>query len=648
MDFRKLHRAAMPTASAAHNSSEPLALTELPVNILDALIPGYSVISRYVLELIGFDISIFVSVGVLLFASTKGLQWLRTQLEWLFRHYLVSSVYIDDGDDLFDMMMSWLDAQSDAMSRRSVKAKTQRGSQGDESTEGEADAALDEDGMFNFNKWSARIPPRYEPYYGRHFFWYKGRLFIFYRSKKPAAQSVQVQFGATREDDLMQLDCVGRSTEPIKDLLKTVKAWSLNKQRSTTSIRHPTPKDQARRAGAWSKTSSRPSRPMETVILDEHQKTMIQQDMNEYLHPLSPKWYATRGIPYRRGYLFHGPPGTGKTSLSFALAGIFGLEIYAISLQEPTLTEGDLMQLFNGLPRRCIVLLEDIDSAGLIRDGKSDDDDDNGKRRKRKNEKEADEKDSDDKAEKDGKEKGQGKDGKRGKDSKATEKDDDKFTLQDLAKELKSIGGSGVAGGFGGRGGRHGGSNEQNSNRQPGTGISLSGLLNAIDGVATHEGRILIMTTNHPEKLDAALIRPGRVDMKIKFRLAMHEQVRELFIRMYSAGNGTVPVVKGDKSKAANGSLANGLTMNGHAKKPLESAFAFAADDSELKNLALEFADKIPEDTFTPAEIQGHLMRYKKTPQDALDSIDHWVKETIEDKEKQRKAKEKDSDGEDE
>jgi chaperone BCS1 len=42
--------------------------------------------------------------------------------------------------------------------------------------------------------------------------------------------------------------------------------------------------------------------------------------------------------------------------------------------------------------------------------------------------------------------------------------------------------------------------------------LDLAGLLNVLDGVVDCPNRILIMTTNHPEKLDAALIRPGRID----------------------------------------------------------------------------------------------------------------------------------------
>jgi len=49
--------------------------------------------------------------------------------------------------------------------------------------------------------------------------------------------------------------------------------------------------------------------------------------------------------------------------------------------------------------------------------------------------------------------------------------------------------------------------------RQPAEGkVTLSGLLNALDGLAAAEGRLLFMTTNHPDRLDPALIRPGRAD----------------------------------------------------------------------------------------------------------------------------------------
>ena len=59
--------------------------------------------------------------------------------------------------------------------------------------------------------------------------------------------------------------------------------------------------------------------------------------------------------------------------------------------------------------------------------------------------------------------------------------------------------------------------------------LDLAGLLNVLDGVVDCPNRILIMTTNHPEKLDAALIRPGRIDKILKLdyiEAALAQEVR--------------------------------------------------------------------------------------------------------------------------
>jgi chaperone BCS1 len=118
----------------------------------------------------------------------------------------------------------------------------------------------------------------------------------------------------------------------------------------------------------WIRYLVQPSRPLQSISLNEQQKSRLLLDMNEYLDPKTARWYAARGIPYRRGILFHGPPGTGKTSLTFALGGVFNLSIYCVSLNDVRLTEEHLATLFSSLPARCIVLLEDVDTAGLLRD----------------------------------------------------------------------------------------------------------------------------------------------------------------------------------------------------------------------------------------------------------------------------------------
>lgn len=64
--------------------------------------------------------------------------------------------------------------------------------------------------------------------------------------------------------------------------------------------------------------------------------------------------------------------------------------------------------------------------------------------------------------------------------------------------------------------------------------VTFSGLLNALDGVASAEERIAFMTTNHIERLDDALIRPGRVDMTIRLGEATKWQMEQMWDRFYA------------------------------------------------------------------------------------------------------------------
>jgi chaperone BCS1 len=64
-------------------------------------------------------------------------------------------------------------------------------------------------------------------------------------------------------------------------------------------------------------------------------------------------------------------------------------------------------------------------------------------------------------------------------------------------------------------------------------GVSFSGLLNALDGVASRPGIITVLTTNHFEKLDPALIRTGRIDYRQHFAAATAEQVRRYVRHFY-------------------------------------------------------------------------------------------------------------------
>ena len=66
-----------------------------------------------------------------------------------------------------------------------------------------------------------------------------------------------------------------------------------------------------------------------------------------------------------------------------------------------------------------------------------------------------------------------------------------------------------------------------------GANVTFSGLLNALDGVASAEERIMFLTTNHVDRLDEALVRPGRVDMTVRLDEASRYQIQQLWNRFY-------------------------------------------------------------------------------------------------------------------
>jgi len=65
--------------------------------------------------------------------------------------------------------------------------------------------------------------------------------------------------------------------------------------------------------------------------------------------------------------------------------------------------------------------------------------------------------------------------------------------------------------------------------------LNLAGLLNVLDGVVDSPGRILVMTTNHPEKLDAALIRPGRINFVIELTYMRRQPLCDLIMHVMMA-----------------------------------------------------------------------------------------------------------------
>lgn len=190
--------------------------------------------------------------------------------------------------------------------------------------------------------------------------------------------------------------------------------------------------------GGWSRRSDIPMRTMDSVVLPPGQAESILADLRQFLD--SEDEYVRRSMPYHRGYLLEGSPGSGKSSLVQALATELKLNLWYLPLKDVD-RDANLIQLVQEVPAGSILLLEDIDGFMGAHD----------------------------RAEGDESEKG----------------------------------------------------------------ASLMGLLNSLDGVATPFGLVTFMTSNYPELLDPALIRPGRVDRREHIGYVTQEQADGLFQMFY-------------------------------------------------------------------------------------------------------------------
>ena len=363
------------------------------------------------------------------------------------------------------------------------------------------DAIPIKDGFADLSKF--QWTRQYMPGWGVHWFTYRGHWVRLCRSRR----QFEVSGRPVRDDpwnETLRFSCFGFSPKPLMEMLDhAADEYDSSILQGMVSIFRPVDK-----CACWGHLATTRARGIDTVAMDEVARTRTRDDINRFL--LNRAWYAERTIPYRRGYMLEGPPGTGKSSLVQALTGFFGLNTYLVPLLSKDLTEDNLASLFASLPARCVVLFEDIDTAGIVVRSLND-----------------------------------------GKLETPAESDED--------------------------------------DEQTGVGcnISLAGLLNIIDGVGASEGRILMMTTNAIEKLDEALVRPGRIDVTIKFALATDEVAKALFSRLYKG--------------------CPGMT----------------------EDLAAAFACKFGGGKNSPAVIQSFVMEYPDEPQEALELADRWIEEHV-------------------
>ncbi|KAK2005331.1 P-loop containing nucleoside triphosphate hydrolase protein [Colletotrichum eremochloae] len=470
--------------------AQPTHLTPRHMSIVDVFFPGFTSIATASQQYLGINLDYWAGLicicGMILFFGKLAYKSIGDFVNT----HLTSKTDVHDPDEAYDMLESWISAQSFAKNACSSLA----------SVDGKRGRTL----IHPNSDITAKKPLRFTPWREKLSFWHNGRRFSLQCTQNETA------FFARKT---MTISCIGRSSQFLRDFLNECRVEYLRLSENKTSV--------FENHNGWKRTITRDVRPIDTVAMKEELKQMLLGDIRSFLDPKARSWYANRGIPYRRGYLLYGCPGTGKTSLSMSIAGCFGLDIYVLSLAG--INDMQLSALFAELPQRCVVLLEDVDAVGTTRSRDTD----------------ADESDS----------------------------------------------GSEIS---------------RTSSQSSGT-LSLSGLLNVLDGVASQEGRVLIMTTNHIEHLDDALIRPGRVDKKIEFQLADSDVIRKLFCTVFE-----------------------------QSEEELPNAESRDKDKEEVRRLAVRFAAMIPELEFSPANILSFLLSNRDSPSKALADAERWMSQVKE------------------
>lgn len=113
--------------------------------------------------------------------------------------------------------------------------------------------------------------------------------------------------------------------------------------------------------GDWCNQGYKRSRPAKSVILPEGQLESIVRDIKDFVARDTKAWYEAHGLPHRRSYLFHGPPGCGKTSTIKMIAGMFRLNACFLSLTASDFSNQALQDALSTMPRRGLLVLEDVD-----------------------------------------------------------------------------------------------------------------------------------------------------------------------------------------------------------------------------------------------------------------------------------------------
>lgn len=206
------------------------------------------------------------------------------------------------------------------------------------------------------------------------------------------------------------------------------------------------------------------------LVIDPVVKHSLDKKLADFKN--NRKWYIERNIPWKLTILLYGPPGTGKTSLVRYIADYLERSLYSMSLS--TVAKGDMMEMLaEASHNNGVVAIEDFDISGAANRRSSID------------------------------------------------IDEDSLSDDHSHSSAPAIG----------------------SNRpthitptSPGNtlAVDLYDMLNSFQGLIPLDGVVTVLTTNHIEKIDPALLRSGRIDLKLEIKALKFDQIVEFYKTYYN------------------------------------------------------------------------------------------------------------------
>jgi hypothetical protein len=104
-------------------------------------------------------------------------------------------------------------------------------------------------------------------------------------------------------------------------------------------------------------------RGLDSIALDSQQENLLKKELDTFVNDR--KFYERIGLPYRRGILLYGKPGTGKTSLINAISSHLSRDIYYLNLKMVE-DDSELSALFSSVPPNQLIVIEDVDAQTRV------------------------------------------------------------------------------------------------------------------------------------------------------------------------------------------------------------------------------------------------------------------------------------------